>query len=256
LRKPEENEQALIWLKWCVEQVGSLLALVPTLTNLPTRARIDEGLPVLLEQISQGRKMTFARLVGLSDKMVGNWFYLQQLPSVENLLRVCFAVNLPLQDFLLGKPQIACTLRSEETSYLQDRGARRSARGFWKSSQIREKLEKIATSEEMPPLSLRAAARSLGGADPYYLKIYHLAPCQAISDRYATYMKTKKLITEEQYCNEIREAVHQLIEQNTPPTTRNVAAILPKPGFFRSSVLREARRAAIREKEGYNMENR
>jgi hypothetical protein len=256
LVRPEENEQEVIWLKWCAEQVGTLLVLVPTLTNLPSRARIDEGLSVLLEQISQGRKMTFARLIGLSDKMVGSWFYLQQLPSVENLLRVCFAVNLPLQDFLLGKQQIACALRSGGTPYPRDRGARRSGRGFWKSSQVREKLEEIAMSEEVPPPSLRAVARSLGGGDSYYLKKYHPVPCRAISDRYAAYMRTKKLMTEQQHCNEVQDAVRRLIEQNIPPTTRNVASILSKPGIFRSSVLREARRAAIREREGYNMENR
>jgi hypothetical protein len=245
----------MIWLKWCAEQVGTLLALVPTLTNRPGRARIDEGLPALLEQISQGRKMTFARLVGLSEKMVGSWFYLQQLPSVENLLRICFAVNLPLQDFLLAKEQITCALRSEGTQDLWDRGSRRSARGFWKSTQVRERLEEIAMSEEVPPPSLASVARSLGG-DPYYLKKYHPVPCQGISDRYSAYMSTKKLMTEQRHCDAVQDAVRRLIEQNIPPTGRNVALVLPKPGILRSSVVREARRAAIRERAGLNMENR
>lgn len=256
LTRPEENEPEMIWFKWCAEQVGTLLALVPTLTNRPSRARIDEGLPALLEQISQGRKKTFARLVGLSEKMVGSWFYLQQLPSVENLLRICFAVNLPLQDFLLRKQQITCALRSEGTQDLWNRGSRRSARGFWKSTQVRERLEEIAMSEEVPPPSLKAVAHSLGGGDSYYLKKYHPIPCQTISDRYAAYMSTKKLVTEQQHCNEVQDAVRRLVEQNVPPTGRNVALILSKPGILRSSVVREARRAAIREREGLNMENR
>ena len=255
LGRPEENEPEMLWLKWCAEQVGTLLALVPTLADVPSRARIDEGLPALLEQISQGRKMTFARLVGLSDKMVGSWFYLRQLPSVENLLRMCFAVNLSLYDFLLGKQQITCTLRSEGTPYLWDRRSRRSAQGFWKSAQVRERLEEIAMSEEMPPPSLKTVAHSLGG-DPDDLKKYHPIPCQTISDRYAAYMNTKKMMTEQQHCKEVQDAVRQLIEQNIPPTGRNVALILTKPGILRSSVVREARRAAIREGEGLNMENR
>ena len=111
LKRQEENEHETIWLRWCTEQAGMLLALAPTLTNTPGRTRIHQGLTTVLDQISQGRKMTFARLVGLSEKMVGSWFYQQQLPSVENLLRGCFAVHLSLQDFLLGK-QITCVLRS------------------------------------------------------------------------------------------------------------------------------------------------
>ena len=256
LVEPEENEQEMRWFKWCAEQVGTLLALAPTLTNMPSRARIDEGLPALLEQISEGRKMTFARLIGLSDKMVGSWFYLQQLPSVENLLRTCFAVNLSLQDFLLGKQQISCALRSEGTPYLWDRSNRRSIQGFWKSNQVRERLEAVAMSEEIPPPSLKAVARQLGGGDPYYLKKYHPVPCQTISDRYAAYMNTKKLMTEQRYCNEVQNAVRRLIEQNIPPTGRNVALVLSKPGILRSAAVREARRAAIWEMEGLNMESR
>ena len=168
LVEPEENEQEMSWFHWCAEQVGMLLALAPTLTNIPSRARINEGLTALLEQVSQGRKMTFARLVGLSDKMVGNWFYLQQLPSVENLLRVCFAVNFSLQDFLLGKQQITCALRSEGTQNLWDRSNRQAMHGFWKTTQVREMLEAIAKSEEIPPPSLKAVARQLGGGSSQF----------------------------------------------------------------------------------------
>jgi hypothetical protein len=250
----EGKVQETIWFCWCAEQIETLLALAPTLTNLPSRARIHEGLTAVLDQISQGRKMTFARLVGLSEKMVGDWFYHQQLPSVENLLRVCFAVNLSLHDFLLKKPMI-CSLRSEGTRGLWSRGSRQHAHGFWKSDQVRAMLEVIAMSEEIPPPSLKAVARRLGG-DPDSLKTYHPVPSQAISARYAAYMSAKKQTTEQQHCAEVQKAVHQLIEQNIPPTGRNVALILSKPGILRSSVMREARRVAIREREGQNLENR
>ncbi|MBA2679754.1 MAG: helix-turn-helix domain-containing protein [Ktedonobacteraceae bacterium] len=255
LMRSEEKGPEMIWFEWCAEQIGTLLALTPTLTDMPSRARIDEGLPALLEA-SKGRKMMFARLTGLSPETVGNWFYLQLLPSVENLLRICFAMNLSLQEFLLGKQPIICSLRSEGTPYFQGQRPHRFAHGFWKSSQIREKLETIAMSEEEPPPSLKTVARLLGGGDSYYLKKYHPIPCQTISDRYAAYMSMKKLVTEQQHCNEVQDAVRQLIEQNVPPTTRNVGLILSKPGILRSSVVREARRAVIREREGLNMENR
>ena len=237
LMKPEENEQEMIWLNWCTEQVGVLLALVPTLTNIPSRARIDEGLPALLEQISQGRKMTFARLVGLSDKMVGSWFYLRQLPSVENLLRVCFAVNLSLQELLMQE-QITCSLRPERTQELWSGHHRQTVRGFWKSDQIRKTLEAIAVNEEVSPPSLNAVARQLG-CDAHSLKVYHPVPSQMISARYTAYMQTKAQTTIEQHCREVQDAVNHLIEQGIPPTTRNVALILSKQGIFRSSVLRD-----------------
>jgi TniQ len=245
--KQKEHEREGAWLHWCADQVGSLLALASTTTNAPSRSRIEEGLPAILEQMSQGRKMTFARLVGLSPKMVGDWFYHQQLPSVENLLRVCFAVNLSLQDLLLEK-QFVCSLRSKETLPLWESRHRRASRGFWKSEQIRQKLETIASSAQIPPPSLKAVARQLGG-DPHSLKTYHPGPSQAISDRYAAYMSAKKLATEHQLCAEVQEAVRQLIEQNIPPTGRNVALVLSKPGILRSSVVREARRTAIRERQ-------
>jgi hypothetical protein len=245
--KQKEHEREGAWLHWCADQVGSLLALAPTTTNAPSRSRIEEGLPAILEQMSQGRKMTFARRVGLSPKMVGGWFYHQQLPSVENLLRVCFAVNLSLQDLLLEQ-QFVCSLRSKETLPLWESRHRRASRGFWKSEQIRQKLETIALSAQIPPPSLKAVARQLGG-DPHSLKTYHPGPSQAISDRYATYMSAKKLATEHQLCAEVQEAVRQLIEQNIPPTGRNVALVLSKPGILRSSVVREARRSAIRERQ-------
>lgn len=247
LVRPGENEQETIWFCWCAEQVGTLLALAPTLRDVPSRVCIEEGLASVLEQISQGKKMTFARLVGLSEKMVGDWFYHQQLPSVENLLRVCFAVNLSLPDFLLKQPLI-CSLRSEGTQGLWSRGSRQHAHGFWKSDQVRAMLEAIARSEEIPPPSLKAVARRLGG-DFASLKTYHPVPSQAISARYAAYVNAKRLAAEQQHCAEVQEAVRQLMEQNIPPTARNVALILSKPGILRSSVVREARRAAIQRRQ-------
>lgn len=247
-----ENEPEMDWLHWSADQVGMLLASASLLTKFPVRGCINGRLVSMLEQVSQGRKMTFARLVGLSPKLVGNWFYLQQIPGVENLLRVCFAVNISLQDLFTEK-QITCSLRSEKTRELWSSHHRQVPRGFWKSSQVREMLEAIAKNEEIPPLSLKAVARQLGCSDPHSLQIYHPVPSQMISDRYAASMDAKKLATEQQHCKDVQNAVRRLIEQDIPPTGRNVALVLSKPGILRSSVVREARRAAIR--EGPNMEN-
>jgi hypothetical protein len=243
-----ENEKELKWLHWCAEEVGALLALASTVLEFPDRACISERLTSMIQQVSQGRKMTFARLVGLSPAMVGDWFYHQQLPSVENLLRVCFALNLSLQDLFMQK-QIICSLRSEEIQDLWSRHHRQVPRGFWQSSQVREMLEAIARNEEIPPPSLKAVARQLGCSDPHSLQLYHPVPSQMISDRYAIYMDAKKLATEQQPCKDVQNAVRQLIEQDIPPTGRNVALVLSKPGILRSSVVREARRAAIRERQ-------
>ncbi len=242
----EENEQQRAWQHWCAEEVGALLALVPTLTRIPCRARIREGLTSMLRQVSQGRKETFARLVGLSPKMVGDWFYHQQLPTVENLLRVCFAVQLSQRELLLEE-HFTCSLRPEGTQGLWSRHHRQTAHGFGKSDLVREKLEAIASNAEMPPPSLKTVARQLG-CDPHSLKVYHPVPCQVISARYVAYRQTKGQETQRQHCEEVQMAVRQLIEQGIPPTGRNVALLLPKPGILRSSVVREARRAAIRER--------
>lgn len=240
----EENEKELKWLRWCTEEVGALLALAPTLPEQPDRARISEGLSAMIQQVGQGKKMTFARLVGLSPAMVGDWFYHQQLPSIENLLRVCFAVNLSLCELFMAE-QLICSLRGDETKGLWERHHRQTARGFWKSSQVREALEAIARNEEGTALSLKAVARQLGCSDPHSLQIYHPAPCQAISDRYAAYVQAKKQATVQQHCEKVQAVVRQLIEQGTPPTGRNVALLLPKPGILRSAVVREARHKAI-----------
>ena len=48
LMRGERNEQETIWLRWCAEQIEMLLALAPTLTNIPDRTRIDEGLTVVI----------------------------------------------------------------------------------------------------------------------------------------------------------------------------------------------------------------
>ncbi len=242
----EENEKQRAWQHWCTEEVGALLALVPTLTRIPCHARISEGLTSMLRQVSQGRKETFARLVGLSPKMVGDWFYHQQLPTVENLLRVCFAVNLSLREVLLEE-HFSCSLRPEGTHGLWSRHHRQTAHGFGKSDWVRGKLEAIARNAEMPPPSLKTVARQLG-CDPHSLKVYHPVPCQVISARYVAYRQTKGQETQRQHCEEVQLAVRQLIEQGIPPTGRNVALILPKPGILRSSAVREARRAAIRER--------
>ncbi len=151
--------------------------------------------------------------------------------------------------------QITCSHHIKELGERKDRHLQRKARGYWKTDHIRSALEAIARSEVVPPPSLKTVAHQLGCSDPHSLQIYHSIPCQMISDRYAAYIDAKKQATEQQHYKEVQDVVRQLIEQNIPPTGRNVALLLSKPGILRSSVIREARRAAIREREGFNMEN-
>lgn len=248
------DETEMTWLHWCTDQIGALLAIAPTLTTLPLRASVSGSLVTVLEQISQGRKRSLARLAGLSKKMVTDWFSRQQLPSLQNLLRVCFAVNISLPDFLLGKP-LVCTLRVPATQRRSNQNPHQNARGFWKSDQVRRTLEAIARGEQTPPPSLKAVARQLG-SPTNRLKTYHPVSSQIISERYVAYRKAKKLATEQQHRQELQDAIRQLTEQNRPLVEKNVAPLLSKPGLLRSPVIREALRLAIVENEGLNRANR
>jgi len=87
--------------RWVTMNVGALLALSPTVTVSPSRKRVPEALPAIIQQVTQGNISAFARTLNMPQGLVSHWVNGRKLPQLEMLLHICSVVDLSLEALLL-----------------------------------------------------------------------------------------------------------------------------------------------------------
>jgi transcriptional regulator with XRE-family HTH domain len=231
------HDDELSWQQWVTTTLGDLLALTPTVIAPPTRQRVTEMLRFLVQQVSQGSHTAFERAVGLSKRLVAHWLKERKLPRIDGLLRVCYALDLSLSDFLFSDLEtIQPCLMSERIQKLPGRKPRLSVPGS-KIGQMQRALEDALRNDEQPPPTVAGIARQFGH-DSHTLYKRWPELCYAVAAHYTTYISVRKSERMQQLRAEIREAALQLYAEGKSITRRQISARLPKPGYLRSPELR------------------
>src|SRR5260370_15275274 len=140
--------------QWIIRNVGALLALSPQVSVSPSRKRIQEALPAIIQQVTQGNISAFARTLNMPQGLVSHWVNGRKIPQLEMLLHICSVVNLALEALLLHDPGL---LRPHLGA--ADEPAVYELRGKWthvrvSMEQLRQALEKILSANEDPPPTL------------------------------------------------------------------------------------------------------
>src|SRR6266487_2851742 len=134
--------------RWISMNVGALLALSPQIPVSPSRKRVPEALPAIIQQVTQGNISAFARILNMP----------QDLGSLRPRLRA--TGEAPVYE-----------LRSKWTHVRVS------------TEQIRHALEEILAENDDPPPTLTQVAQRLGQGTPVLYRC-HPTACYAISARY------------------------------------------------------------------------
>ncbi len=240
--------------RWVIMNVGALLALSPTVMVSPSRKRVQEALPAIIQQATQGNISAFARTLNMPQGLVSHWVNGRKLPQLEMLLHICSVVDLSLEALLLHDPG---SLRSRLRA--ADEPAMYELRSKWthvrvSREQVRLALEKILAANEDPPPTLTQVAQRLGLGSPVLYKC-HPEACYAISARYKEYAQQRTATRVQQYRVELREAARQLHEKGVSPTRGRIEPLLRSPGILRDPKVRQTLVEVCREIEGKKDEN-
>jgi hypothetical protein len=240
------DEVSTQWQRWVIEQIGTLLALAPTLAVLPKRTRIHEVFEHALQQMRQEGQSSFARGLGITRTTSWGWLTRRTIPELSTLLSLCATWKISLYDCFFK--DVATLSLHPEAGMPEPSRDKRQLRGrtVWKASQVQDALEAIFTNDEFPPPSLAEVARRLKSTS-VTLRKYHREICDAITERYQTALVTKRQANMQRFRQEAKQAAYQIMAQGKRPTIKRLALVLTKPGILRNPKMREVWQEVLRE---------
>ena len=144
--------------QWASEQIGELLALLPRVNPETSRRYVRRSLTVYLEEVVGGNSAALAQYIHCPRSILQSWLDGRAIPSIESLLRIGWALNVPISNFFVPAGSIAINIRAAKQAI--SAAGRRNVSPSRHSSEIRKAL-RIALRDDVP-VSLSDVARRLG----------------------------------------------------------------------------------------------
>lgn len=233
------------WQQWASEELGAVVAWLPSAQGSLSRERIRLAVNHVVERLAGGNIATFARFLDLPRNTVENWCQGKRIPEMDMLLRLCYRLNLSLDEMLF---QEAETLRPRLRDPIPEACFQSRKRTAIDKERIFYLLEQAAKSTEDPPTSLREVGQQLGYQPTTLYKI-NRAACHAIAERFTAYrchLREKRL---QEYREEIRRIVLRLQAERVALTRKHIERYLVQPAILRDPKVRELLREICRELE-------
>jgi hypothetical protein len=186
-----------------------------------------------------------SHLLYLSRNTVENWCQGKRIPEMDMLLRLCYRLNLSLDEVLF---QDAETLQPCLQDSVPEARFRPRRRTTIDKERIFHLLEQAANSTEDPPPSLQEVGQRLGYQPTTLYKINQVA-CHAIAECFTTYRRELREKRLQDYREEIRRIALYLQAEQVTLTQRHIARYLTQPAILRDPVVRALLRGICQEVE-------
>jgi transcriptional regulator with XRE-family HTH domain len=232
VRLPARQEQG--WLSWAAAECGSLLCVTSPDHPAVQVGASTRGLQVAIDQVADGRLVAFAERLGLGRGKVSEWRAGLVAPGLPALLRLCYALDVHIVDFLSG--DFRANLRGTRTHRLTAQSRRK-----WTPEVVQAALDREL---DQPRPTLAAVERRLGCDSRTLRKHQPQLSAQVVAvgrERRAALEKERigRLV------EEVEAAVRHLVDAGLPPTARRVSDLLTRPGCWRNPEARKALRDAV-----------
>jgi TniQ len=165
---------------WVIRNVGDLLSTEPDAKESLTSDTITHSLNLCIETLFGGSPTLLSRRARVPKQTISNW-RVGVIPSLDALLRVCFASRVSLISFIYGRiPQVIAAEKPQAASKAHIDLKTRAARTL-DLQEIKEVIDKAFT-EQLPPTLVELAQRV--GLPLPTLRYRFRSQCRAISKRY------------------------------------------------------------------------
>ena len=233
IRRPARQEES--WLGWAAAERGSLLRVMSPDHPAAQVGASARGLQVAIDQVADGRLVVFAERLGLGGGKVSAWRAGLVAPGLSALLRLCYALDVRLVDFLSA--DFRASVRDDRTQRLSPRSDYRK----WTPGVLEDALRSELTQ---PVPTLTAVERRLGCNRKTLRKHQSELGAEVVAagrERRTALERerTSKLTAE------VETVVQHLIDARVLPTASRVSALLARPGSRRDPAARRALRAAV-----------
>ncbi len=244
---PETPE--LAWQQWATEALGAIVAQLPLIQGCPGRERIGLVVNHAVEWLAGGNISAFARLLDLSRNTVENWCQGKRIPEMDMLLRLCYRLNLSVNEVLFQEAEALQPHLQGPTPEVRFQPRKRTAID---KERIFHLLEEAAGREEYPPPSLQEVGQRFGYQPTTLYKI-HRAACHAIAERHTAYRRQLREKRLQGYREEIKQIALLLWAKKVALTQRHVTRYLTQPAILRDPHVRALLREVCHEVEAANI---
>ena len=156
----EQQDRGDSYQQWCSEQICDVVYRLPSL-NDPLGARaVSQALHLVCERSPALSLSALAEITRTPRRSISMWLDGTTRPRVETLSRFCFALNVPLLDFLIGQIPDHTPALNERTTGA--RGRRMKASGYPKK-RARGPHGPLAQNEDVISASIIAHDKEFSG---------------------------------------------------------------------------------------------
>lgn len=214
------------------KNIEELLTL--STTNLK---EVSYSLQKLIEEVTAGNIAEFARLMGIPKVTMWDWVKGERLPSLEGLLRICFQLELSIENLLTnGYDTFDCIQGKAREKILLKSNNTVSTRRKITPKLLHKKLENYIESEE--PLSLSEISKRIG-YDRRLLYQHCPEQCKRIVESYKRYCEKQSLERKEMVASRVQVAVEELMRNDIYPSRRSVEKCLGKSAVLREKYIQQ-----------------
>jgi hypothetical protein len=242
---------------WIFDALGELIATAPGMPKRPQRDDVLRGIEAAF-RLAALRKITiyrgsWTRQSGLASGTGLMWRQGRTLPSLWSLLVMCGQMGISPLQLVRGEidEHDAAAAVTRAADIRLERPPIQHTR--IDSAAIRQALEAVLASDELPPPSIRLVANRLGQTNET-LRHYFPELCRAIASRHRSYQETQGARTRTRLRERVRDAAIALTQHALYPSAGRIADLLDDRNVMRSRTARAAWRE-VRSDLGWDRPN-
>ena len=250
MRPDEENlttlESERTYQQWIYEMIGEMFSAAPNIPAPPSKSNLVANFTECINMSTGGNQIAFSRQFNVTLKSIWNWNRGEQIPTMGNLLKLCYQLGISPLGFITGDKEHLKSSFIEFTPMSTVPNTKRKKYRKFEADQVRSVLLSVLQNPPNPPPSMREVARGLG-YDYSQILVKFPDLCKAISSRYLSFLSQKRRASIQRHCDEVREAMLILHTQECYPSLRQVRKILKNPSILKDSHVHNAWKEMLKE---------
>ncbi|ALC88923.1 hypothetical protein AM500_03240 [Bacillus sp. FJAT-18017] len=215
--------------KYYSKNIADLIAITNTISNKLYRDIIKTRINKLEVQYTDINQISIRKELEIPKSTFYSWQKGLSLPTIRNILEICYSLGLSLQDFLFKENLIIQPI-------LKSPVVVKIPRRKLDHAKIEKSLQSYLEIAE--PLSMVQISKDIQVAKRSLYRI-HPQLCKSLSQRYQEYLLLKSDIRTQEIKLLIEQSVNALIFQGSVPTQKKIENILYANCLLRESFARE-----------------
>jgi len=220
----------LEWQIFICENLRELLEEAQKETFSVSTDNISRWLQICAAKITSGKAQRLSSLLGKPNLTVQEWYHGNVKPTLSNLLRICYCLDLRLVQLLTGNG-IGEKEFFQTKLFPKEVEPAKHVRTYkvFDYSKVKKLLTKYL--KVSPPLSMRQVSLAIGhDHGTLYKKFPDL--CHQISHRYREFLQARYREGQNEREDEIRQACSELHKRDIYLSARSVTEHLNKPTYL------------------------